>query len=90
LLGVASLARAVTVGSLASLLLINPDEYNVFGMNVSANHIASVREGFVHAKASIIHKGRTSHVWTVEIKDDTGKLNSVARVTNAIVSKNSK
>ncbi|MDA3816875.1 MAG: hotdog fold thioesterase [Prolixibacteraceae bacterium] len=88
--GGASLALAETVGSGASLLLINPDEYNVFGMNVSANHIASVREGFVHAKASIIHKGRTSHVWNVEIKDDTGKLISVARVTNAIVSKKSK
>ncbi|MCF8363698.1 MAG: hotdog fold thioesterase [Prolixibacteraceae bacterium] len=88
--GGASIALAETVGSGASLLLINPEEYNVFGMNVSANHIASVREGYVHARASIIHKGRTSHVWNVEIKDDSGKLISVARVTNAIVSKKSK
>ncbi|HKK81455.1 MAG TPA: hotdog fold thioesterase [Prolixibacteraceae bacterium] len=88
--GGASLALAETVGSGASLLLTNPNEYNVFGMNVSANHIASVRQGYVHAKATIIHKGRTSHVWDIEIKDDSGKLISVARVTNAIVLKKEK
>lgn len=85
--GGASLALAETVGSGASLLLIDSKRYNVFGMNVSANHIASVCQGKVHATATIIHKGKTTHVWDVEIKDDSGKLISVARVTNAIVLK---
>lgn len=85
--GGASLALAETVGSAGSLFLIDPSKFNVFGMQVSANHISSVREGFVIAKATLIHKGRTTHVWDVEIKDDDNKLISVARVTNAIVEK---
>jgi 1,4-dihydroxy-2-naphthoyl-CoA hydrolase len=85
--GGASLALAETVGSAGSLFQIDPEKYNVFGMQVSANHISSIREGFVHARATIIHKGRTTHVWDVEIRDDNQKLISVARVTNAIVQK---
>jgi 1,4-dihydroxy-2-naphthoyl-CoA hydrolase len=83
--GGASLALAETVGSAGSLFLIDPNKFNVFGMQVSANHISSIREGFVIAKATLLHKGRTSHVWDVEIKDEDDKLISVARVTNAIV-----
>jgi len=86
--GGASLALAETVGSAGSLFLIDPQKFSVFGMQVSANHISSVREGFVFANATIIHKGRTSHVWDVEIRDEENKLISVARVTNAIVEKN--
>lgn len=85
--GGASLALAETVGSGASLLYVDIKKFNVFGMNVSASHISSVREGWVTATAKIIHKGRTTHVWDVEIKDENGKLISVARVTNAIVEK---
>lgn len=85
--GGASLALAETVGSGASLLLVDFKKFNVFGMNVSASHIASVKEGWVFATATIIHQGRTTHVWDVEIKDQSDKLISVARVTNAIVEK---
>ncbi|MBN2262016.1 MAG: hotdog fold thioesterase [Prolixibacteraceae bacterium] len=88
--GGASLALAETVGSGASLLLVDIAKYNVFGMNVSASHISSVREGWVIATAILVHQGRSTHVWDVEIKDESGKLISVARVTNAIVEKNSK
>ena len=83
--GGASLALSETVGSAGSLFMIDVSKYNVFGMQVSANHISSIREGFVFATATIIHKGRTTHVWDVEIKDVENKLISVARVTNAIV-----
>lgn len=85
--GGASLALAETVGSAGSLLLIDPADFNVFGMQVSANHISSLREGWVYATATIIHEGRSSHVWNVDIKDGDGNLISVARVTNAIVKK---
>ena len=86
--GGASLALAETVGSGASLLLVDIAKYNVFGMNVSASHISSVREGWVNATAILVHQGRSTHVCDVEIKDPKGKLISVARVTNAIVEKN--
>lgn len=85
--GGASLALAETVGSGGSLLLVDTSKYHVFGMNVSASHISSVCEGWVIATGKIIHKGRSTHVWDIEIKDPSGKLISVARVTNAVVEK---
>ena len=85
--GGASLALAETVGSAGSLFLVDPTKFNVFGLQVTGNHISSIREGWVIARATIIHQGRTSHVWDVEIRDTDGKLISVARVTNAIVEK---
>lgn len=85
--GGASLALAETVGSGASIILVDIAKYNVFGMNVSASHISSVREGSVIATAILLHQGRSTHVWDVEIKDELGKLISVARVTNAIIKK---
>ncbi len=81
------LALAETVGSTGSLVLTDLTSFEVFGSQVSANHLASVREGFVIARGQLLHKGRTTHVWDVEIKDGNGKLVSVARVTNAIVEK---
>ncbi|MDA3930274.1 MAG: hotdog fold thioesterase [Prolixibacteraceae bacterium] len=85
--GGASLALAETVGSAGSLFNLDTEKYLAFGMSVTGNHVASIQEGKVIATATIVHKGRTSHVWDVEIKDEAGKLISVARVTNAIVEK---
>ena len=85
--GGASLALAETVGSAGSLFSIDTEKYLAFGMSVTGNHVSSIRGGKVIATATIIHRGTTSHVWDVEIKDENGKLISVARVTNAIVKK---
>lgn len=85
--GGASLALAETVGSAGSLFSIDTNKYIAFGMNVSGNHVSSIREGLLTATATIIHRGKTSHVWDVEIKNEEGKLISVVRVTNAIVEK---
>lgn len=85
--GGASLALAETVASCGSLLLVDPNQFNVFGMQVTGNHISPAIEGHVFAKATILHKGKTTHVWDVEIRDEENKLISVARVTNAIVEK---
>ncbi len=85
--GGASLALAETVGSAGSFLLVNPSKYNVFGMQVSANHVATISSGLLIAKAEINHLGRKTHVWDVKITDENNKLISVARVTNIITEK---
>lgn len=84
--GGATLALAETVAGLGSMILCNPDETMV-GMQVSGNHISSAREGdMVHAEARIIHKGRSSHVWNVDIfAVSTGKLVSSVRVVNSVM-----
>lgn len=82
--GGASLALAETVGSAGSFLLVDTHKYTVVGLQVSANHVGSVKSGKVIAEATVVHQGNTTHVWDVKISDDTGKLISVIRVTNFI------
>ena len=85
--GGASLALAETIASGGSFLLVDPEKYDVFGLQVSGNHISTINAGTVYARAEIIHKGRSTHVWDVNIRDEKGKLISVARVTMMIVKK---
>lgn len=86
--GGATLALAETVAGLGSMILAKPDEM-VVGMQVSGNHMSSAHEGdTVRAVATIIHKGRSSHVWNVDVFTSTDKLVSSIRVVNSILKKN--
>jgi uncharacterized protein (TIGR00369 family) len=85
--GGASLALAETIASGGSYMLVDPEKYDVLGLQVSGNHISSVNKGVLHARAEIIHKGKTTHVWDVKIKSDSGKLISITRVTMMVVKK---
>jgi Cof subfamily protein (haloacid dehalogenase superfamily) len=85
--GGATLALAETVAGLGSMALCQPDEFMV-GMQVSGNHLASAKEGdTVRAVGTIIHKGRSSHVWNVDVFTSTGKLVSSVRVVNSVLKK---
>lgn len=85
--GGATLALAETVAGLGSLVNCKDDE-TLVGVQVSGNHISSAREGdTVKAVATIIHKGRTSHVWNVDVYTSAGKLVSSVRVLNNILKK---
>lgn len=83
--GGATLALAETLAGVGSLLLCQPDEVAV-GMQVSGNHVSSAHQGdTVRAVATIIHKGRSSHVWNIDVFTSTGKLISSVRVVNSII-----
>lgn len=85
--GGATLALAETIAGLGSTILCQPDEVAV-GMQVSGNHISSVQEGdTVRAVGTIMHKGRSSHVWNVDVFTSTGKLVSSVRVVNSVMKK---
>lgn len=88
--GGANLALAETVAGLGSMLVVDINEFDVRGIQVSANHTGGASEGTVMARAEIVHPGSQTHVWNVEIKDRAGKLISTARVTNMIVKRNGK
>ncbi|HEX5480068.1 MAG TPA: hotdog fold thioesterase [Dehalococcoidia bacterium] len=55
------------------------------GQEINANHIRSKRDGVVRAVAEPVHVGRTSQVWTIEIRDEAGKLVCISRCTLAVV-----
>lgn len=83
--GGATLALAETVAGFGSMIACQPDEF-VVGMQVSGNHISSAHEGdTVRAVGTIVHKGRSSHVWNVDVFTSTGKLVSSVRVVNSVM-----
>ena len=88
--GGANLALAETVAGLGSMLSVDNNEFDILGIQVSANHTGGASGGIVYARAEIVHPGNQTHVWNIEIKNDAGKLISTARVTNMIVKRNGK
>ena len=85
--GGASLALAETIGSMGSALLLDLDKYDVRGANINANHVGAASSGWVYGVAEIIHRGRYTHVWNINITDEEGRLISVSRLTNMIIEK---
>ncbi len=85
--GGATVALAESVGSTASHLFIDTTNYEVRGIEITANHVKSKKEGIVSATARIIHKGRTTHLWEIRIVDEEDKLISICKLTNIILPK---
>lgn len=85
--GGAMVALAESVGSAASVGRINSKEQEVRGIEISANHLKSVREGMVTATAKIIHQGKSLHLWEIKIENEKGELVSLCKLTNMILSK---
>jgi 1,4-dihydroxy-2-naphthoyl-CoA hydrolase len=82
--GGALISLAESVGSAASYLLVDPDRYNVLGSSVNSQHIAPASQGTLKARASLLVKADFKHVWDVAIKDESGKLISISRVSNSV------
>jgi 1,4-dihydroxy-2-naphthoyl-CoA hydrolase len=85
--GGASVALAESVGSAASMLFVNPNESEIRGIEISANHLKAKREGIVTGTARIIHKGRSIHLWEIRITDEQGSLISLCKLTNMVLPK---
>jgi 1,4-dihydroxy-2-naphthoyl-CoA hydrolase len=79
--GGASLALAETLGSVGSVIVVDPEQYICVGIEINANHIRSVKDGFVTGTAVPLHLGASSHVWEIKIVDKNEKLVCVSRLT---------
>ena len=85
--GGATIALAETLASIGSALLVEREKYNVVGQSITASHIRSVRDGWVVGEAKIIHRGKATHLWNVDVKDEAGHLVSTCRITMFVVKK---
>ncbi len=85
--GGATAALAESVGSTASHLFVDPNQYEVRGIELSINHLRSKKEGVIYATAKPIHIGRTTHLWEIVIEDEQGKLVAHAKLTNIVLKK---
>jgi len=85
--GGASVALAESVGSAASHIFTDIEKFEIRGIEISANHLKSVRKGIVTATARIIHKGRTTHLWEIKVTDENDNLVTLCKLTNIILPK---
>ncbi|TDD95781.1 PaaI family thioesterase [Flavobacterium cellulosilyticum] len=88
--GGASVALAESVGSAASFLLVNAEQSEIRGIEISANHVKAKRNGIVTATARIIHKGSSIHLWEIRITDENESLISICKLTTMIIPKRKK
>ncbi len=85
--GGATVALAESVGSAASHIFTDIDNFEIRGIEIAANHVRSVKEGFIYAKASVLHKGRTTQLWQIKITDDKDRLVSLCKLTTIALKK---
>jgi 1,4-dihydroxy-2-naphthoyl-CoA hydrolase len=85
--GGASCVLAETVGSVASALVIDKEQFYCVGLEINANHVRGVKEGFIKGRCTPLHLGRRTHVWDIRITDADKKLVCVSRLTVAILPK---
>jgi len=79
--GGATVALAESVGSAATYVFLNNKDNFVRGIEISANHVKSVRDGEVFATATFSHKGRTTQLWNIRITDSEDNLISLCKLT---------
>ena len=83
--GGASMALAESIGGVGSAVYVDIETYVIRGMQMSANHVKAAKVGsYVYATATILHKGRQTHVWNIDIKNEDGDLVSTCRLTNFV------
>lgn len=83
--GGASVVLAETLGSVGSHYIAAPLGKAAVGVEVNANHLRSVRSGWVNGKATLHHEGGKLHVWHIEITDELGKAICTSRLTVMLI-----
>jgi 1,4-dihydroxy-2-naphthoyl-CoA hydrolase len=83
--GGASVALAETIGSVAAAMVVDYSRYYCVGLEINANHIRAVTEGWVTGTGSAIHTGSTTQVWEIKIHNEAAKLVCISRLTVAVV-----
>jgi uncharacterized protein (TIGR00369 family) len=79
--GGASVALAETVGSAGAMFFLSDEKIQIRGIEIAANHVKSIRSGYVYAKAKIIHNGRTTQLWHIPITNEEDQLISLVKLT---------
>jgi 1,4-dihydroxy-2-naphthoyl-CoA hydrolase len=83
--GGASVVLAETLGSFAANFTVDNATHFCVGLEINANHIRSVKAGYVYGRATPIHLGRSTQVWDIRITTEDGKLVCITRLTVAVM-----
>lgn len=85
--GGGSVVLAETLGSMASALCIDQTKQICVGLEINANHVRSISEGFVYGKAQAVHIGKKTHIWDIRIVNEKKELVCISRLTIAVLDK---
>ena len=85
--GGASVALAETLGSVAATCSLDSTTHYCVGLEINANHIKSVRSGFVYGITKPVHIGKKTQVWEIRITTEEKELVCISRITLAIIDK---
>jgi 1,4-dihydroxy-2-naphthoyl-CoA hydrolase len=85
--GGASVVLAETLASIGAALQVDLSTKSCVGLEINANHIRGVSEGWVYGKATVLHNGRRTQVWETRITDEAGNLVCISRMTVAVIDK---
>jgi len=85
--GGASVALAETLGSIGAGLCVDREKKSIVGLEINANHIRPVHDGWVTGVAKAIHVGNTTQIWEIKIYNEHDKLICVSRLTVANIDK---
>ena len=87
--GGASVTLAETLGSAAAHCCVDNGQKMCVGLDINANHIRAVRDGYVTGVAKPLHIGASTQVWEIQIHSAQDKLVCIARLTLAVLNKGS-
>ena len=82
--GGVSVVLAETLGSCGAAFSVE-EGYRAVGLDINANHIKATTHGWVTGIARPVHRGRTTHVWQIDLTNDAGELTCVSRITMAVL-----
>lgn len=85
--GGASVVLAETLGSIAANLCLADPTKMAVGLEINANHVRAVRDGWVEGTARALHVGGTTQLWEIRIEDERGRLTCMSRLTMAVVNR---
>jgi uncharacterized protein (TIGR00369 family) len=83
--GGASVVLAETLGSVAAHHCIDPTQKMAVGIEINANHVRSVRDGYVTGTVKPLHIGHSTQIWQIHIRDDQERLVCISRITLAVL-----
>ena len=82
--GGSSVLLAETLGSMAANYCLRDQGTVAVGLEINANHLRPVTNGWVYGTATAIHLGSTTQVWSIVIENEQGKKTCVSRLTMAV------
>ncbi|MFM9882806.1 MAG: PaaI family thioesterase [Burkholderiales bacterium] len=85
--GGASVSLAETLMSHAASMTVDRALYSCVGLEINANHIRSVRDGWVEGVARPLHRGRSTQVWQCEIRDPNARVTCLSRMTISVITR---